>query len=183
MLLQMRGSKACANREFFDIFRGNRYYICLASLATSTSTFLALEEWKERPWQLASVSKNTGDTLLDLLMDLPALIERQHHQKCVSTITGEALEVLGKLQHWWDDWKSLPSSRMYDVEVQNDPEGRKTWSTEIDCVSLCCEQLRNLQCNSDTCHRYCSPVSRTERPGTWERSCEPAAHQNPIRGN
>lgn len=30
----------------------------------------------------------------------------------------------------------MPSSKMYDVDVQNDPEGLKTWSTDIDCVSL-----------------------------------------------
>lgn len=135
MLLQVRGSKACSNREFFNIFRGNRLYITLSSLATSQSTFLAQEEWKERPWKLASVAKNSGDTLLDLLVDLPELIERQQTSTRVSTITSAALEVLDKLEQWWNDWKCLPSSRMYEVEVQ-DPEGLKTWKTEISCVSL-----------------------------------------------
>jgi hypothetical protein len=136
LLLQMRGSKACANREFFDIFRGNRFYIILASLATSTPTFLAHEEWKERPWKLAAVGTNSGDTLLDLLVDLPDLVARQHGNTHVETITKEAMVILGKLEQWWNDWRSLPSSRMTEVAVKDNSEGLKTWETEIDCVSL-----------------------------------------------
>lgn len=126
MLLQLRGSKACRNRELFDMFRGNRFYITLASLATSTPTFLSDHEWKVVPCELASVAKNSGDTLLDLLVDLPALVERQHKHERVSSIPREAFEVLDKLKEWFNVWKSLPSSRMSEVEVINNPGGLKT---------------------------------------------------------
>lgn len=136
MLIQLRGVKACANRDFFDMFRSNRFYIILASLATSTSTFLGDADWKEKPWKLASVTKQSGDTLLDLLVELPALVERKQKQIDVSTIASEALVILDKLEGWWKGWECLPSSRMIEVEAQNDPSGLKTWNTEISCVSL-----------------------------------------------
>lgn len=136
MLIQLRGVKACANREFFDLFRSNRLYIILASLATSTSTFISDPEWIEKPWRLSSVSKQTGDTLLDILVELPALVERSRKQIDVSSITSDALAVLNKLDKWWEHWRFLPSSRMSDVEAKQDHEGLKTWTTEISCVSL-----------------------------------------------
>ncbi|KAF5638080.1 thiamine biosynthesis regulatory [Fusarium sp. NRRL 52700] len=57
------------------ILRINRSFISIGAMANRKRTFLDQDEWKHIPWALQPMSKTIGDSLQDILCDIPGMME------------------------------------------------------------------------------------------------------------
>ena len=82
---------------------------------TRTPSFLAREEWKTMPWSAGTTTKNPLDYLLDLAIEIPALLSLSDELLASQKPNGERDEAMTKQRALWDgvadltnrflDWK------------------------------------------------------------------------------
>ena len=116
-IIQLRGPEAYSHADSLDLFEGNRFLIILASLATSSSTFLSLPAWKTIPWSRNPHSKSNFQSLLDIIADIPELRQRQSSATTADgllqddpTFCHGTLDVIQRLKEWRTTWNRLPES-------------------------------------------------------------------------
>lgn len=90
----------------------------LAALATSSNTVLAASEWKALPWHLQGAEKTSMDTLLDIVVDVPALratkdrenlVTPSHYYYSEAYLINSAIHTVQRLEQWQRSWKVSPS--------------------------------------------------------------------------
>lgn len=131
-IIQLRGPEAYSHPDSLSLFEGNRFMIILASLATSSSTFLSQPAWKTIPWSRNPESKSIYQYLLDLIADIPELKQRQSLVTTADDLLRndpnlyrDALDVIHRLREWRTTWDRLPESHTTVLHE----------SSEIDVVS------------------------------------------------
>ena len=145
-VIELRAPESFSDSTDIQIFEANRFMICLASLATSRSTFLSRRNWKTRPWKSRGLSKDHMQCLLDSVADLATLnsdimargeISRAHFRPGV-------LRVVTNLSLWRKVWESWNHGEV--VETIHDDDSAKSPITpvalrfptlfEVSCVSI-----------------------------------------------
>jgi hypothetical protein len=148
-LYRLNGPELCRDKNIFELFRSSRFLMLLSSLASRRPTFLSEQSWKTVPWQQQNVAKDSMDSLLDLISQVPALrstlfafhISPDTTDTSAATyyaLAEDATAVLTQLQEWRKSWDASPEG--YIVSVSTDAEQPRNESLHF--VSLyaanCC---------------------------------------------
>lgn len=130
-LFQSYGPETCRDKNIFDLFRSSRFLIVLSSLASRRPTFLSEQSWKTIPWQQQNVAKDSMESLLDIICDVPALrstlFTLQNSADALDAdaatyyaLAEDATAVLIRLQEWRQIWNASPEGSIVRVSANGD---------------------------------------------------------------
>lgn len=148
-LFQMQGVQICKNKNMFELFRSNRFFIILSSLASRRSTFLSEESWKMMPWQQQNVAKDSMDSLHDVMVDIPALrstlfaLQSSNDTDEIKAgtyydLAEEALAVLAQLLEWRQSWDASPEGQIVSISATDEqPENWTLHFTSLLAANCC----------------------------------------------
>jgi hypothetical protein len=72
-LFLSQGPEVCKDNHVFELLRSSRFLIILSSLASRRLTFLSEPSWDTVPWQRQNAAKDSMDSLLDMMCEVPSL--------------------------------------------------------------------------------------------------------------
>ncbi|KAL4948355.1 hypothetical protein BDW69DRAFT_189357 [Aspergillus filifer] len=120
------------------LFTELRPYWVSASFSRRAPTFLAQEEWKTIPWAAGTTSKNILHYLLDLAVEIPALLSQyddlkagsdlnilSNHEKTVkqAALWNSVRDVTNRLSLWKVNWvDGYPDGPPQEVEATEDTQ-------------------------------------------------------------
>lgn len=148
-LFQSYGPESCRDRIVFDLFRSSRFLIVLSSLASRRPTFLSKQSWKTLPWQQQKVAKDSMESLLDIMCDLPSLRSTLFNLQNVAntadtnaamffTLAEDATLVLTLLQEWRKSWDASPEGCIVRVFADGEqPENESLHFASLHAANCC----------------------------------------------
>ncbi|KAF4833503.1 hypothetical protein CGCSCA4_v013356 [Colletotrichum siamense] len=121
-LIQQRGPKSFIEGHAHHIFSGVRMHLAIAGCMSRKRSFLSNTAWKTIPW--AKISKTPKDVMLDILTDVPALLEEVDILK--SNPSGyncqrfmETYQRLDRETVWWLENLSPPTDILDGLHERN----------------------------------------------------------------
>ncbi|KAI8315473.1 hypothetical protein K4K61_001453 [Colletotrichum sp. SAR11_59] len=121
-LIQQRGPKSFIEGHAHHIFSGVRMHLAIAGCMSRKRSFLSDMAWKTVPW--AKISKTRKDVMLDILTDVPALLEEvdilksnpsdYNCQRFMKTYQRLDREIV-----WWLENLSPPTDILCDLHERN----------------------------------------------------------------
>lgn len=139
----------CRDKVIFDLFRSSRFLIVLSSLASKRSTFLSQQSWIKLPWRLQNVAKDSMESLLDIMCDIPALrstlFTLQNTADIANTdaaayyiLAEDATAVLTRLQEWRKSWGASPEGSIVRVSADEEqPDIESLHFTSLYAANCC----------------------------------------------
>ncbi|KAF4893460.1 hypothetical protein CGCF415_v008583 [Colletotrichum fructicola] len=117
-LIQQRGPKSFIEGHAHHIFSGVRMHLAIAGCMSRKRSFLSDMAWKTVPW--AKIPKTRKDVMLDILTDVPALLEEvdilksnpsnYNCQRFMKTYQRLDREIV-----WWLENLSPPTDILHDL--------------------------------------------------------------------
>ncbi|KAF4541032.1 C6 zinc finger domain containing protein [Lasiodiplodia theobromae] len=101
VLIQARGPHAHMHGQAHQLFVDGRFSMMIQAARSRKKSVFSEPQWKEIPWQV--IPKTPKDALLDIMVDLPTLMEKLdnfvegEHEEGVTKVLREAL-----MQECWD---------------------------------------------------------------------------------
>ena len=148
-LFHIHGPQISRDKNMFELFRSSRFLIVLSSLASRRPTFLSEQSWKSDPWQQQNLLKDSMDSLLDIMVDVPILrstlfvLQGMTDTSDVDVVmyhalAEDAIAVLARLQEWRKNWDASPEGCIVRVFA----DGEQSESDSLHFASLyaanCC---------------------------------------------
>ncbi|KAF2120760.1 hypothetical protein BDV96DRAFT_641417 [Lophiotrema nucula] len=129
MLLQVAGPYKFQKEPLLSAFGSARASLTTSFLVARQRLFLEEQEWKVIPWDLKPFSKTQQNYLVDILVDVPGLLQDatklqgQGDQQVDEELLSRVKARLYALYHWRFTWELLNPNAAY--EVMSPPEARK----------------------------------------------------------
>lgn len=148
-LFQSYGPESCRDKNVFDLFRSSRFLIVLSSLASRRPTFLSTQAWKTHPWQQQKVAKDSMESLLDIMCDLPSLRSTLFNLQDIANtadtnaatsfaLAEDATLVLTLLQEWRKSWDASPEGCIVRVFADGEqPENESLHFASLHAANCC----------------------------------------------
>lgn len=114
-IIEMRGPHSFCDPFSLQLFETNRFIICLACLASGSSTFLSKGAWKRIPWQVNPSAKDSMQSLLDLFADLTTLNSRVSREGPGTARRHEVQLNIDRLLQWRAEWDAQYCDRVFEM--------------------------------------------------------------------
>jgi hypothetical protein len=147
-LFQLHGPPTCRDKNTFELFRSSRFLIVLASLASRRPTFLSEQSWKIVPWQQQNQPKDSMDSLLDVMTDVPTLRSTLFTLQNIAdtadlnaatyhALAEDATAVFTRLQEWRKIWDTTPEGCIVRVSPDEQPENESLHFASLYAANCC----------------------------------------------
>lgn len=148
-LFQSHGPQTCGDKNTFDLFRSSRFLIVLSSLASRRPTFLSELLWKTIPWQKQNVTKDSMDSLLDIMCDVPTLRSTLFTLQNIADVGDSsaatyyalaeyATAVFTRLEEWRKRWDATPEGCIVRVSADEErPENESLHFASLYAANCC----------------------------------------------
>lgn len=148
-LFQLHGPRTCRDKNTFELFRSSRFLIVLSSLASRRPTFLSDQSWKVVPWQQQNLSKDSMDSLLDIMCDVPTLRSTLFTLQNIANtadlnaatcyaLVEDATAVFTRLEEWRRIWDASPEGCIVRVSADGEqPQNESLHFASLYAANCC----------------------------------------------
>ena len=139
MLLQVAGPYKFQKEPLLSAFGSARASLLTSFLIARQRLFLEAQEWKVIPWALNPFSKTQQNYLVDILVDVPGLLQdagklnEQSNQQAEERLLSRVKARLYALYHWRFTWELLNPNAAYEVMPQAEERKKRVIQRKLFC--------------------------------------------------